>query len=118
MKFQKISKNISLGSMLKIFLYLSYLQCVLTSTITDGITQAVNGHLKDLSPSEISEKIQLHYQLLGLLDTNGDWVHYYFKIFPNGISLFPRYEYKYIVWTKKNIKLFTLRIYMIIYIFF
>ena len=94
MKFQKISKNISLGSMLKIFLYLSYLQCVLTSTITDGITQAVNGHLKDLSPSEISEKIQLHYQLLGLLDTNGDWVHYYFKIFPNGISLFPRYKYK------------------------
>jgi len=73
------------------FLFLLCLESVFASTITEDIARIVRGYVEDLTPGEITEKIELHYQLLGLMDDNGDWVHDYFKAFPNpaGLYLFP-----------------------------
>ena len=58
--------------------------------VAQSIAQTINDYIKDLSNEEITEKIEFHYKLLGLIDTNGDWVHYYFNSYPNGLNLFPR----------------------------
>ena len=73
------------------FLFLLCLQSVFAFNITEDIARIVRGYVEDLTPGEIIEKIELHYQLLGLMDDNGDWVHDYFKAFPNpaGLYLFP-----------------------------
>ena len=69
------------------FLFFLCVQSLLASTITDNIKQTVNQYIEDLTPSEITMKIELNFQLLGMIDSNGDWVHTYFKTYPNGFSL-------------------------------
>ena len=73
-----------------LLIYIFSIQAVFASPLTEGIAEVVNEYVKDLSPSEINDKIQFHYQLLGLMDSDGDWVHYYFHTYPNGYNLFPR----------------------------
>ena len=58
--------------------------------VAQSIAQTINDYIKDLSNEEITEKIEFHYKLLGLIDNNGEWVHYYFNTYPNGFNLFPR----------------------------
>ena len=74
------------------FLYLLTLTVHLSSCtlVTDEIADTVNEYVKDLSPAQITEKIEYHYKLLGLMNSTGEWVHYYFYTYPNGINLFPR----------------------------
>ena len=73
-------------------LFTLVLCCVLASgaDVTESIAETVNEYIKDLSTEEITEKIEFHYKLLGLIDDNGDWVHQYFKTCPSGAALFPR----------------------------
>ena len=63
---------------------------VTSSTVTNEIAEIVNTFIEDLTVAQISEKIEFHYKLLGLINSNGEWVHFYFNTHPNGISLFPR----------------------------
>ena len=77
--------------MLSLF-YLTSLPCVLSLCVTDNIVKAVTYKISALTPSQISEKIELHYRLLGLIDNKGRWVHPYFKKYSNGRPSFPRYE--------------------------
>ena len=74
------------------FFYLLTLTVHLSSCtlVTDDIADTVNEYVKDLSPAQITEKIEYHYKLLGLMNSTGEWVHYYFYTYPNGINLFPR----------------------------
>ena len=74
------------------FFYLLTLTVHLSSCtlVTDEIADTVNEYVKDLSPAQITEKIEYHYKLLGLMNSTGEWVHYYFYTYPNGINLFPR----------------------------
>ena len=67
------------------------INCVTSSTVTNDVADIVNKYLEDLTVAQISEKIEFHYKVLGLINSNGEWVHYYFNTHPNGISLFPRY---------------------------
>ena len=76
--------------MLRLF-YLSCLPSVLSLSVTDKIARVVTDQITDLSTRQISENIQLHYRLLGLMDNRGRWVHQYFKKFSNGRPCFPRY---------------------------
>ena len=73
-----------------ILFYLTCLPCVLSLTVTDNIVRAVTDQISDLSTSEITEKIELHYKLLGLIDNKGRWVHKYFNKYSNGCPSFPR----------------------------
>ena len=63
---------------------------VTSSTVTTDVAETVNTLIEDLTVAQISEKIEFHYKLLGLINSNGEWVHFYFNTHPNGISLFPR----------------------------
>ena len=76
------------------FFYLLTLTVHLSSCtlVTDEIADTVNEYVKDLSPAQITEKIEYHYKLLGLMNSTGEWVHFYFNTYPNGFSLFPRYD--------------------------
>ena len=67
------------------------INCVTSFTVTNDVAEIVNKYLEDLTVAQISEKIEFHYKVLGLINSNGEWVHYYFNTYPNGISLFPRY---------------------------
>ena len=67
------------------------INCVTSSTVTNDVAEIVNQYLEDLTVAQISERIEFHYKVLGLINSNGEWVHYYFNTHPNGISLFPRY---------------------------
>ena len=77
------------------FFYLLILHTIHLSScirVTNDIADAVNEYVKDLSPAQITEKIEYHYKLLGLMNSTGEWVHFYFNTYPNGFSLFPRYD--------------------------
>ena len=76
------------------FFYLLTLTVHLSSCtlVTDEIADTVNEYVKDLSPAQITEKIEYHYKLLGLMNSTGEWVHFYFNTYPNGLTLFPRYD--------------------------
>ena len=67
------------------------INCVTSSTVTNDIGEIVNTFIEDLTVAQISEKIEFHYKVLGLINSTGDWVHSYFNTYPNGIILFPRY---------------------------
>ena len=69
-------------------LLLPCLVTVLTASVIDKIAVTVNEYIMNMTTSEITEKIELHFQLLGLIDSNGRWVHYYFDT--NGDIMFPR----------------------------
>merc|ERR1711881_500272 len=43
------------------------------------IAEKVNEFLEDITPEKIVEKMELHYKVLGLMDSDGEWVHNYFK---------------------------------------
>ena len=58
--------------------------------MTNDIADAVNEYVKDLSPAQITEKIEYDYKLLGLMNSTGEWMHFYFNTYPNGFTLFPR----------------------------
>ena len=64
------------------------LPCLVTASVIDNIAVTVNEYIMNMTTSEITEKIELHFQLLGLIDSNGRWVHYYFDT--NGDIMFPR----------------------------
>ena len=66
--------------MFKLF-YLTCLPCVLSLSFTDKIVRAITDQITDLSSRQISQKIELHYKLLGLIDNKGRWVHRYFQKF-------------------------------------
>ena len=70
--------------------YLTGLACVLSLSVTDKIVRVLTDQISHLTTRQISEKMELHYKLLGLLDSRGRWVHHYFKKFSNGRPLFPR----------------------------
>ena len=55
-----------------------------------SIAETVNGFLMELTPENIIEKIELHYKVLGLMDSGGEWVHRYFKSGSNGHYFLPR----------------------------
>ena len=61
-----------------------------TSNITKSIAETLNEFLKEVSPENIIEKMVLHYKLLGLMDSNGEWVHNYFKTGSNGQYFLPK----------------------------
>ena len=67
------------------------INCITSSTVTNDIAEIVNEYIEDLTVAQISEKIEFHYKVLGLINSNGEWVHYYFNTYPNGVSLFPKY---------------------------
>ena len=69
-------------------LLLPCLVTVVTASVIDNIAVTVNEYIMNMTTSEITEKIELHFQLLGLIDSNGRWVHYYFDT--NGDIMFPR----------------------------
>ena len=77
--------------MLRLFC-LTGLSSVLALSVTDNIARAVTHQITHLSPGQISEKIELHYRLLGLIDTKGRWVHQYFQKCSHGTPCFPRYR--------------------------
>ena len=64
------------------------LPCLVTASVIDNIAVTVNEYIMNMTTSEITEKIELHFQLLGLIDSIGRWVHYYFDT--NGDIMFPR----------------------------
>ena len=66
------------------------INCVTSSTVTNDVAEIVNEYIEDLTLAQISETIEFHYKILGLINSNGEWVHYYFNTHPNGINLFPR----------------------------
>ena len=66
------------------------LPCLVTASVIDNIAVTVNEYIMNMTTSEITEKIELHFQLLGLIDSNGRWVHYYFDTNGNGDIMFPR----------------------------
>ena len=70
--------------------YLTCLPCVLSLAVTDNIVRAITDQISDLSSSQITEKIEFHYKLLGLIDNKGRWVHRYFKKYSDGYPSFPR----------------------------
>ena len=67
--------------------YLTCLPYLLSLRVTDNIVRAITDQITDLSTSQITERIDLHYKLLGLMDKKGSWVHPYFNKFPTS---FPR----------------------------
>ena len=75
-------------------IYLHYLafgiNCVTSSTVSKDVASIVNTFIEDLTVDQISEKIEFHYRVLGLINNNGEWDHFYFKKHQNGIRLFPR----------------------------
>ena len=72
--------------------YIFVVYCIFPTDadVAEKIAQTINDYIKDLTNEQITEKIEFHYKLLGLIDNKGDWVHYYFKTYPNGFNLFPR----------------------------
>ena len=62
----------------------------LTMDITKTITKTVNKFLKEVTRENIVEKMELHYKVLGLMDSDGKWVHKYFKTGSNGEYFLPR----------------------------
>ena len=67
------------------------INCITSSTVTNDVARIVNTFIEDLTVAQISEKIEFHYKILGLINSNGEWVHFYFNTDSNGYSLFPRY---------------------------
>ena len=61
-----------------------------TLNITETITKRVNKFLKEVTQESIVEKMELHYKVLGLMDSDGDWVSKYFKTGSNGQYFLPR----------------------------
>ena len=60
------------------------------SDVIGSIAETVNEYIKNLRTEQITDKLEFHYKILGLIDGNGDWVHQYFKTGQNGVALFPR----------------------------
>ena len=58
--------------------------------VSKSIAETVNEFLKDLTPENIIEKMELHYKVLGLMDSDGEWVHRYFKSGSKGDYFLPR----------------------------
>ena len=79
------------GKMSRLIYLAVVINCSMSSTVTNDVAEIVNNYIEDLTPSQISEAIEFHYKILGLINSNGEWVHSYFNTHPNGISLFPRY---------------------------
>ena len=67
------------------------INCITSATVTNDVAEIVNEFIEDLTVAQISEKIEFHYKVIGLINSNGEWVHYYFNTHPNGVFLFPKY---------------------------
>ena len=70
--------------------YLTCIPCIFSLSVTDNIVRVITDQITALTPRQITEKIELHYRLLGLIDDNGKWVDDYFEKYSNGTPCFPR----------------------------
>ena len=77
--------------MLRLIYLAVVINCITSLTVTNDIAEIVNEYIEDLTLAQISKTIEFHYKILGLINSNGEWVHSYFNTYPCGINLFPRY---------------------------
>jgi len=61
-----------------------------TMDIPKRIAETVNEFLKDVPQEFIVEQMELHYKVLGLMDSKGQWVHWYFNLESNEQYFLPR----------------------------
>ena len=79
-----------MSKLIQFLIFHSFLssKAISNKEVSNEIAQIVKQRLIDLTPGQITEKIELHYKILGLIKNDGEWVHYYFDT--HGHNLFPR----------------------------